>query len=147
MRPINLIVIHCSASDNKDHDDISVIDSWHKLRGFIRKRIPAGAANKQDKSVGYHFFIKKDGTIQTGRDLDEIGAHVEGHNLKSIGICFSGLNNFTDAQIVSGKSLIVKLLDQFKLETKDVLGHHDLFKGKLCPNMDYRTLLLSDLFH
>lgn len=64
MRNIDLIVLHCSDSSNSDHNDISVIDAWNKDRGFLRKRIPANAVNKQEKSGGYHFFIKKDGTIQ-----------------------------------------------------------------------------------
>ena len=72
MRNINLIVLHHSQSDITAHDDIGVIREWHKERGF--------------KDVGYHYFIRKDGMIQKGRQLDVVGAHCKGKNKSSIGI-------------------------------------------------------------
>jgi N-acetyl-anhydromuramyl-L-alanine amidase AmpD len=48
----------------------------HKQRGF--------------RKIGYHYFIRLDGTVETGRPLEEVGAHVEGHNANSIGICYAG---------------------------------------------------------
>lgn len=131
MRKINLIVIHCSASDNPIHDDISVIKDWHLQRGF--------------NDVGYHFFIKKNGTIQPGRPEQVIGSHVKGFNANSIGICLSGLHEFPDAQIHSCRDLVRGLLIKYGLELKDVVGHCDLFKGKTCPNFDYRDKILKNL--
>src|SRR5678809_728655 len=72
MRKINKIIVHCSDSDVKGHDDISIIRGWH-----VNER------NFND--VGYHYFIKWNGTIQTGRALDIVGAHCYGHNKDSIG--------------------------------------------------------------
>ena len=66
MREINKIIVHCSDSDVKAHDDISVIKGW-----YVNER------NFND--VGYHFFFyKKDGTVQKGRDLATIGAQAKG---------------------------------------------------------------------
>lgn len=39
--------------------------------------------------IGYHFVIRKDGTIEDGRPLSRSGAHTEGAN-DTIGICVTG---------------------------------------------------------
>lgn len=40
--------------------------------------------------IGYHFLVRKDGTIYQGRPEDTIGAHAKGANHDSIGICAEG---------------------------------------------------------
>ena len=40
--------------------------------------------------IGYHYLIKLDGTVQEGRPINKIGAHVGGHNRDSIGIAYVG---------------------------------------------------------
>lgn len=75
MRKINKVILHCSDSDYANHDDIKVIKEWHLARKF--------------NDVGYHYFIRKDGLIQKGRDITIIGAHCKGQNKSSIGICLS----------------------------------------------------------
>lgn len=127
MRKINKIIVHCSDSDYSHHDDISVIRDWHvNERGW--------------SDVGYHFFIKKDGTVQKGRDLATVGAHVEGHNSDSIGICLGGRHNFTTKQFYALKVLLYDLTHQFFLTTNDVYGHRDFDKNKTCPNFDVKTV-------
>lgn len=39
-------------------------------------------------AIGYHFVVKRDGSIQIGRDINKVGAHVGGFNTRSIGISF-----------------------------------------------------------
>jgi N-acetyl-anhydromuramyl-L-alanine amidase AmpD len=75
-RLVNLIVIHCSATKETVNYTFEQCVNDHKARGF--------------KKCGYHFFIRKDGTVHTGRHLDEIGAHVAGKNSRSVGICYEG---------------------------------------------------------
>lgn len=70
----NRIVVHHSLS--KKDEDISTITEWHKKRKM--------------KTCGYHYYIKKDGTNQEGRQFSLIGAHALGKNKDSIGICLSG---------------------------------------------------------
>lgn len=147
MRKIDLIVIHCSDSDNPKHDNLATIDSWHRVRGFLRKLIPAKAMNKLHKSIGYHYLITKNGSILPGRDLSEIGSHAQGYNSNSIGICLSGKNEFSKEQFVSAKQLITSLLDRYKLETKDVVGHNCLNKGKTCPNFDVQKEIIERIFN
>lgn len=147
MRKINLIVIHCSDSDVESHDDISVIDDWHKRRGFLRKSIPENATNETDKSVGYHRFVTKKGTIQVGREYEEIGAHATGFNSNSIGICFSGKDGIpNELQLAAGRELIINILSLFNLSATDVLPHCQLNKHKSCPRFDIYEKLLKNLY-
>lgn len=128
MRSINFIVIHCSDSDVFEHDDISVIRKWHvDERGW--------------KDVGYHYFIKKDGTIQLGRQDEVAGSHAEGYNQTSIGVCFSGKKKFTPLQFYSASRLIRGLIDMYELNTFDVIAHCQVNKSKTCPNFDIKDLL------
>ncbi len=122
-------VVHCSASQNLPTINAKVIDGWHKQRGFDR--------------IGYHYVIKTDGTVETGRKLDEVGAHVAGYNSTSVGICMIGgvdkamrsVNNFKPAQF---KTLRKLLNDLLKIYPKAVIiGHRDFPNVKKdCPCFD-----------
>lgn len=120
------LVVHCSASVPDIKTDVKTIDRWHRQRGFLM--------------VGYHYVIKTDGTIEKGRDEDSIGAHVQGHNSNSVGICLVGgvdkdgksVNNYSQDQLLS---LLVVLKDlKKKYPNAIVQGHRD-FAGvkKDCP--------------
>jgi hypothetical protein len=117
---ITEIIVHCSDSDNPDHDDIEVIRSWHKARGFT--------------DIGYHFFLKTDGTIQPGRKINQIGAHCTTQNVMSIGICLAGRHDFTEAQFSSVYILIKKLMENYSILKKNVVPHHVFNENKTCPN-------------
>lgn len=119
-RDINKIIIHCSDSYYPKHDHINVIDKWHKQRGF--------------KEVGYHYFIQKNGNIQKGRQLQDIGAHCEDYNIDSIGICLHGKNEFTEKQFKSLAFLIKKLQKDYNI--KEIEGHYNYTDDKTCPNFD-----------
>ena len=122
MRAITKIIVHCSDSDIKSHDDISVIDKWHRERGFAK--------------VGYHYYIKKDGTVQKGRELEEIGAHCSGQNHDSIGICLGGRHNFTTKQFFELKVLLYDLVKMFYLNFDAIYPHNYFDSHKACPNFD-----------
>lgn len=123
------IVVHCSASENKPSIDRATIAQWHKTRGFM--------------DIGYHYVIKTDGVIEVGREKDAVGAHVQGHNATTIGICLvGGVNskgvseyNFTPEQMYSLRKLITELkLDYPEAEVK---GHRDFPNvHKDCPCFD-----------
>jgi N-acetylmuramoyl-L-alanine amidase len=134
MRDINLIVVHCSDSDIPAHDNIETVRRWHvEERGW--------------SDIGYHFFITKDGNVHVGRSEDTVGAHVAGHNRRSIGICLSGQHLFTDNQFRSLEGLLKHLCEKYKIEKKDILAHHDLQPAKTCPNFDLHKLLSSWDWH
>jgi N-acetylmuramoyl-L-alanine amidase len=133
MRKVNWIIIHQSASNNPSHDDISVIREWHK--------------NERNFSdVGYHFFIRKNGEVQKGRDEDKVGAHCKGHNSGSIGICLSGEGEKTPEQLQALEILLIDICSRHELEKKDILGHSDLAATE-CPGFDLHAWLSTRNWH
>ena len=136
MRTITLIVIHCSAVRPGQQSSAKKIDEWHKDKGW--------------KGIGYHFVVRRDGSVETGRPLWMIGAHVVGHNRHSIGICYEGgLNSAgveadtrTPEQVRALRQLVERMHACFPKAL--IVGHHDLNPGKKCPCFDavstYRDL-------
>jgi N-acetylmuramoyl-L-alanine amidase len=133
MRQINFIVIHCSASDNPKHDNIETIKQWHKENGW--------------SDIGYHYVIVKSGKTYVGRAESIIGSHVKGHNKNSIGICLTGLNNFSEQQKNHLGILLKNLCVKYNLKKTDILGHCDLDKHKTCPNFDLHGFLATLNWH
>ena len=136
MRKINKLILHCSASEA-----LSDIDS---IRKFHMDPTPRG---RGWRDVGYHYVINKNGVIEYGRKEDEIGAHCEGHNKNSIGICVGGDKRFTYAQIKSLRFLVRETLLKYKLKIEHVFMHNELDnKGKTCPNPNdlIRALFLTE---
>jgi len=113
-RTLNSIVIHCSATPNGRPFNAVDIDSMHQLRKFKRDSQAIRNFNPNLKSIGYHFVILVDGTIETGRGLEEIGAHVQGNNAHSIGICMIGTDKFSKAQFDSLRQLIIDLAGRIR---------------------------------
>ena len=130
MRTIDKIIIHCSATLPGQRVDVETITRWHKQRGF--------------KTIGYHFFIDRSGTIHAGRPLEQQGAHCKGQNAHSIGICYEGgldkegkpLDTRTILQRIAMKELVAQLQDQFPEAT--VHGHRE-FANKACPCFDVQA--------
>ena len=79
---VKYIVVHCSATRPSQDIDVKTIDAWHKERGF-------------DK-IGYHYVIKRNGNVETGRDEQTQGAHALGYNHNSLGVCLVGGANQDD---------------------------------------------------
>lgn len=131
-RKINLIVLHCSDSDNPKHDNVKTIREWHTQRGFIG---PDGVEGTED-DIGYHFVITKDGKVHEGRPVSAVGAHCKNHNAHSIGICLTGktYGQFTKAQFKSLRGLLLNLFKHHQLDWKHVRLHNQLDSGKTCPN-------------
>lgn len=129
---VKYLVVHCSATPA--HMDIGVeeIRRWHREKGWF--------------DVGYHFVIRRDGTIEYGRATDVPGAHARGFNHRSIGICLVGgtkadkktpEQNFTIKQYNALRDLLPELRLQFPWA--EVIGHRDLPNvNKACPSFDVR---------
>jgi len=132
----DLIFVHCSATKPSMDTDIKDIDRWHRERGFLK--------------VGYHYVIKRDGTLQKGRELMEAGAHVKSYNHRSVGICLVGgvsetdvnvaENNFEKEQWSTLYNLVVDLKEQFP-EAK-VMGHNEV-SSKACPSFNVQEWLVE----
>ena len=130
MRDIREIVVHCAATRPSMDIGAKTIRKWHKAKGW--------------RDIGYHWVIRRSGTLEAGRDESIAGAHVRGHNRYSIGLCLVGglnentfkpENNYTVEQF---GTLIKKIRElKKKYPNAKVLGHRD-FKGvrKACPCFD-----------
>ena len=131
-REVDRIFIHCSASNNPAHDDISVIRRWHKMDlGW--------------SDVGYHYFIKKDGTLEIGRDLEKTPAAQRGHNVGTIAICLSGLEeeDFTEEQFHT----LYNLCEEIGNQIPEVTFHgHCEVSDKTCPVFNYKKVLKLDSY-
>lgn len=151
---INEIIIHCAATPNGQWFSAADVDTWHKQRGF--KRDPRQAQYSSLKSIGYHFVIGVKGGVEIGRNLYEIGAHCQGRNLRSIGICLIGTDQFSRQQWETLRALILAMHKQFP--TARVLGHRDCspdanHNGKIepnewtktCPGFDVTTWLHNEM--
>ena len=121
MRRIDLIVIHCSASNYP-----------HQTRDWIRKiHMEENGWN----DIGYHYFIRLNGLLEVGRPLSNIGAHVKGKNRHSLGICLAGLTNVPTDDQSQALSLLLRLL-KLGFPKAKIVGHCDLDASKTCPNFD-----------
>jgi hypothetical protein len=120
--------LHCSASDNPLHDDVTVIRSWHLLNGW--------------KDVGYHFYIKKNGNIQVGRSVELTPAAQVGFNTGTLAICLGGLNTFSEEQFITLRTLC-KQINAAHRQMR-FRGHKEVDKTRLCPVYDYKTVLNLD---
>lgn len=120
-----LLIVHCSATKASMQIGAREIRQWHKEKGWL--------------DIGYHYVIKRDGTIEEGREVGSIGAHCEGKNYTSVGICLVGgvdsdmkpQANFTDLQMNQLKMLLAGLEAKYPQAT--IHGHHD-FAAKACPS-------------
>ena len=126
MREINLIVLHCSATRVNQDFPIEALKACHKARGF--------------KSVGYHYYITKDGTLYPCRPEREVGAHARHYNAHSIGLCYEGgldeNGKPADTRTLAQKVTMEELLKSLRKDFPDaaILGHRDLpGVRKECP--------------
>lgn len=95
--------------------------------------------------IGYHFVIRKDGTIENGRPIDAIGAHTSINNEFTVGICLTGNFNIgkpSQEQLYSAVQLVSAIADKYKFTPTDttVFGHRDLLKTS-CPGDSLYKLL------
>jgi N-acetylmuramoyl-L-alanine amidase len=129
---IKYIVVHCSATPPKQDIGAAEIDRMHRQRGWL--------------SIGYHYVVRRNGVVEAGRPWDIVGAHVEGYNEESVGVCLVGgvdkamqpVDNFTEEQMIALAVLVEDLLGVFP--GAQVVGHRD-FPGvkKACPCFDVQN--------
>ena len=127
MRTISKIIIHCTATKEGRPTTVAEVTLWHKDRGFV--------------TIGYHYLIGLNGEIWTGRPVEQIGAHTEGYNSNSIGVCYVGgldadgkaKDTRTPAQKESLVTLVKELKEKYPAAT--IHGHRE-FANKACPCFD-----------
>ena len=132
------IVIHCSQTRPSQKIGAKEIDRWHRERGWLK--------------IGYGTVIKRDGTIEQGRQDDDVQATVKGYNHTAFGLCLvAGANednwkqpedNFSAEQWESLKTELTRLVKKYP--DARIVGHYDLDKHKTCPNFDVQDYLLHE---
>lgn len=147
MRQITHIVMHCTATPATMDIGATEIDRWHRQRGW--------------NGIGYHFVIRRNGQLETGRVISRAGAHAAGFNAHSIGVVLAGgvasngqtpVDNFTDAQFLAARDLVLDLMANHQVPISNVLGHkeviRDITRGspKACPvfSMDRFRAMLAE---
>lgn len=120
------LIIHHSGGTDSDpladtsHHTAKMMEEWHIKKGW--------------EGLGYTYVIEKDGKVWAGRPEHYHGAHTEGKNSKSIGICLAG--NFdatlpTKEQEDSLRELLIVLTAKYAIP-KDKIVPHRTFARKTC---------------
>jgi N-acetyl-anhydromuramyl-L-alanine amidase AmpD len=109
----------------------------HRAGSGDVQSIHAGHLKNGWSGIGYHFYIRKDGSVFRGRPIGMVGAHCSGYNDKSVGVCFEG--NFENEkmsvqQIKSGKALVEHLK---ALYPKAAVVPHREFQSTACPGRNF----------
>lgn len=135
MRRIDKIIIHCSATPEGRAVTVQEIEKWHKEKGY--------------NGIGYHYIIGLNGEVWKGRDINLIGAHTQGQNANSIGVCYVGgcdknmkaKDTRTAAQKIALLNLVKELKRQFPTAT--IHGHNE-YAAKACPSFNVKSWLLQN---
>ena len=129
-RNIKEIIVHCTATPEGRPVTIKEITNWHKQRVF--------------STIGYHYVVMLDGSVQNGRDVNVSGAHCTNHNSISIGVCYVGgcdkNMNAKDTRTDAQKRALLDLLKRLRTmyPAAKIYGHRD-FANKACPSFDARN--------
>lgn len=131
------IVVHCSATHPGMDIGRDEIDRWHKDRGW--------------SGIGYHYVIRRDGILESGRRIGAKGAHARGYNHKSVGVCMVGgvdryndpQDNFTDRQWNQLRTTLSELRAAFP--DAKIIGHNEI-SAKACPSFDVQVWLRIEGF-
>lgn len=147
MRDVKYIILHCTDTPTGRPTTVEDIDSWHKTRGWMRQDSYRSGFNPTLTSIGYHFVIYVDGSVHTGRQVAEVGAHVSGMNSNSIGISMAGNGKYSPAQWDALKELASNLKQSYP--SAKILGHYECptgqAQGKLCPNFNVQLWVAQEM--
>lgn len=107
---------------------VAAIDRYHRSLGW--------------RGCGYHYVVRKDGTVEPGRALGELGAHTAGAN-DSWGVCVAGDGDsepWTQAQWRAVLALVAELRRRAGPRPLPVVGHREAparlgaaLTSKTCP--------------
>ena len=138
IKSLDYLIIHCSATKPTQEVGAKEISEWHRQRGFL--------------AIGYHYVIRRDGSLEFGRPPMTVGAHAKGYNDVSMGICLSGgvdsqgnhENNFSKSQFRTLETLVKTIPELLGVEGVQVVGHRDLPDvSKDCPCFDVKKWFSS----
>lgn len=141
MRPIDEVIIHCSATrpdwmaGEGYQDKRDEIKRWHLARGW--------------RDIGYHYLIDRDGALISGRPVGQVGAHVKGHNAGTIGVCLLGghgsseNDDFHDNFTVEQDDALRRFIKAKRMEFPGInkISGHNEYAAKACPGFRVKEWL------
>ena len=134
-----MIIIYCSAVKPDQTSSAAQIDTWHRRH------------NHWKFGIGYHYVIRRDGSIESGRPEWMVGAHCLNHNAHSLGVCYEGGLDIRgqpdDTRTPAQKKALRWLLRQLHrtYPRAVIVGHHDLDPQKDCPCIENVAHEYADL--
>lgn len=126
-RSTTRIILHHAAASRCTAQQIH---SWHLANGWV--------------GIGYHFLVRRDGSVCRGRPEDTVGAHARNNNYDSIGICFEGnfmTETMSEAQKRAGQELVQYLKDKYGISK--VQKHSDV-NATGCPGTRFPFKEISE---
>ncbi len=86
--------------------------------------------------IGYHYYVRKDGSVHRGRPEWAAGAHVQNENSHLLGICFEG--NFEQeqmcaAQLAAGRLLLADVQRRYPVP----MTLHKAWSNTACPGKNF----------
>lgn len=133
MRPINGIIVHCTATRANWWPDRSAEDKMEECRKWH-------VEDNGWSDIGYHYLIDRDGTVTEGRPVEKAGAHAKGRNSDTIGVALWGghgsneQDQFHDHFTGEQDGALRKLIARLRQEHGDLtVDGHNQFAAKACP--------------
>lgn len=123
----DFIVVHHAAARNCTPTDVHL---WHLGNGWA--------------GIGYHYFVSKKGEVFRGRPEAVVGAHVQGYNEASVGICFEGdfeKENMSPEQEKAGIELLRFLMKRYP--KAKIVRHKDLMSTS-CPGKNFQDRVIIE---
>jgi len=128
----------------KLHTAVIHYSATYPDQDYTWKKLVADHIKRGFRTGGYHWYIRRDGTLIEGREEGTLGAHVSGHNSGTIGICFEGgLERATGPNVgvwnptPEQEETLIHLLNNIMKRhptIKRVVGHIDLAPSQ-CPGL------------
>jgi len=135
VRPIDMIIIHQTGTPT---GTVESIDRYHRSLGWA--------------GIGYHYVSYRDGSVHKGRANSQIGAHCQGDNATSLGICCVGADDalpvgagYMNQVLWDGLlRLVGQLMSAYHIPISRVVGHRERpsgrAQGKTCPGFEVAVI-------
>lgn len=137
----------------------------HWTETHTNKNIGSEEINKYHRDarldgIGYHYVIRRDGSLQRGRPVSLVGQHapINSHNLRSIGIVFVGGINVPSGTPNSENFLSAQSLTRSQINTFDhfcrsiysifpgaqIVGHSNIDDDEFDPGFDVTSYVRAN---
>ncbi|MEY2669733.1 MAG: hypothetical protein RLZZ577_49 [Bacteroidota bacterium] len=119
---VNKIIVHEIEKETAEPEEIN---RWHLTE------------NKWEGGFGYGEYIRKNGTVCIGRDMN-MGSHCQGHNANSYGIACEGNYDIEKTMPTAQKQALVERIIYNMVrfpKVTNILPHNYFNKFKTCPGI------------